>query len=928
MFSNGPLAELALIEANQLTITLEDARSGRLWQVTDGRLKLVQTDKVVDITVSFDVFNQTEELAETVMGFRMAKGSSEASLGATFANARAADIAAQAPALAFLSVLDAPISGALRAVIDADGKTSDLAGTLSLEAGALSPAPGARPISFTSGRVYVDYDPAQQRVNLPELSLVTEWGTLLGEGVSYLQDWVNGWPTAMVGQYRITEADVNPQGWFSEPVHLQGGAADLRLRLDPFTLDIGQAVLGHGGNTYRASGRVSADSSGWSVALDAEVDQISRDQVLALWPPSVSPEPRDWVEKNTDTGMATDARFALRLRPGEEARLSLGTNVSGVTVRPVPRMAAIERLSGYFSIEGKQLSAVAESGHLVAPSGHRIKVAGTSFTMPDLTRKPTPARVELAIAGEVPGMLSVLAAPPYEIFRTAQGLGPDLATGRAVARGGLDLLLKPRMLFSDINFDVSADLFALRSDTLVPGKLLSAPRARVHATQDGVEVSGDGTLGKVSASGTWTMPLRPEGKGQGSRVTGQVELSQTLLDEFDIGLPAGTVRGQGIAQYTVDLPVGAPPKVRLTSDLNRVTLSAPPVSWSKPAGRTGRLLAEGVLGQSARIDRLEFEAPGLSATGRVTTDAAGAFAEAAFDRVQLGGWLDAPVTFSARGPGQPVAIAVNGGTADMRRATFAGGSGGGAGAVGDTPITLRLDALTISEGIVLTGFNGNFNRRGGLNGRFAARVRGGAAIKGTLAPQPDGSAFRITSADAGGVLRGAGVFENGRGGNLELTLAPRPGEGVYEGFLSIDAARVVNAPSMAELLSAISVIGLLEQLGGEGLLFTDIQAHFLLEPDKVTLFRSSGAGPSLGVSLDGFYHLRESRMDMQGVISPFYAVNVIGRIFSRRGEGLVGFTFRLRGSPDDPQVKVNPLSLFTPGMFREIFRRDAPPRPE
>ncbi len=69
-------------------------------------------------------------------------------------------------------------------------------------------------------------------------------------------------------------------------------------------------------------------------------------------------------------------------------------------------------------------------------------------------------------------------------------------------------------------------------------------------------------------------------------------------------------------------------------------------------------------------------------------------------------------------------------------------------------------------------------------------------------------------------------------------------------------------------------------------------------------------------------------MDMQGVISPFYAVNAIGRIFSRKGEGgLVGFTFRLRGGPDDPRVDVNPLSLFTPGMFREIFRRSPPSRP-
>lgn len=926
VFLTGPLSTAELIEADQLTITLEDARSGRLWQVTDGTLKLTQTDKVVDITVSFDVFNQTEELAETVLGFRMDKSSSEASMGASFTNARAADIAAQSPALAFLSVVDAPISGALRAVIDADGNTSDLAGTLSFGAGALSPTPGARPVRFEGGRVYMTYDPAQQSVDLAEISLSTEWGTVRGEGTSYLQDWVSGWPTTLLGQYRITEAALNPQGWFGEPVRITSGAADLRLRLDPFTLEIGQLVLAHAGNTYSAKGRIRADSAGWSVAADARADRIDRDQLLALWPLSVAPKPRDWVRKNIAGGTASETRFALRSVPGEELRLSLGTRVSGATVRVVPKMPPIKNLTGYFSIEGNRMVAVAEGGQIEALSGHRIAVAGTTFTIPDMRLKPTPAEVGLAVAGEVPGILSVLDGEPFRIFKASRNLGPDLARGRAVGRGMLSLELRPKVKFEDVNFDITADLTGLNSDRLVPGKRLAADVAHLHANQDRIEITGDARVGAVPASGTWSMSLRPADKGQGSRVEGQVALSQTFLDEFNIGLPPGTVSGEAVGDYVLDLPVDAPPRIRLTSDLDHLALAAAPVGWRKPAERTGRLLAEGVLGASPRIDRLELEAPGLTATGRVSTDAAGQFRAAIFDRVQLGGWLDAPVTFSARGPGQAVAIAVRGGSADMRRATFAEG-GGGPVETQDTPITLAFDWLTISEGIVLTGFAADLNRRGGLQGTFTAAVQGGGPIRGTVAPQPEGSAFRITSADAGAVLRGAGVFQNGRGGDLVLTLAPGPGEGVYEGFLDIKNTRVRDAPAMAELLSAISVIGLLEQLDGEGLMFNDVEARFRLDPDKVTLFRSSAVGPSLGISLDGFYNLADSRMDMQGVVSPFYAVNMIGRIFSRKGEGLVGFTFRLRGSPDSPKVSVNPLSLFTPGMFREIFRRSPPSRP-
>jgi len=39
---------------------------------------------------------------------------------------------------------------------------------------------------------------------------------------------------------------------------------------------------------------------------------------------------------------------------------------------------------------------------------------------------------------------------------------------------------------------------------------------------------------------------------------------------------------------------------------------------------------------------------------------------------------------------------------------------------------------------------------------------------------------------------------------------------------------------------------------------------------------------------------------------------------------LLGFNYTLAGEPGQPRVQVNPLSIFTPGMFRDIFRRPAP----
>jgi hypothetical protein len=129
---------------------------------------------------------------------------------------------------------------------------------------------------------------------------------------------------------------------------------------------------------------------------------------------------------------------------------------------------------------------------------------------------------------------------------------------------------------------------------------------------------------------------------------------------------------------------------------------------------------------------------------------------------------------------------------------------------------------------------------------------------------------------------------------------------------------------LAELINAISVVGLLEQLQGSGLLFAETEAVFRLTPRAVQINRASAVGASLGVSLSGLYVLNGGRLDMQGVVSPIYLLNGIGAIFTRKGEGLFGFNYRVQGTASAPDVSVNPLSILTPGMFREIFRSPPP----
>jgi hypothetical protein len=244
-------------------------------------------------------------------------------------------------------------------------------------------------------------------------------------------------------------------------------------------------------------------------------------------------------------------------------------------------------------------------------------------------------------------------------------------------------------------------------------------------------------------------------------------------------------------------------------------------------------------------------------------------------------------------------------------------------------VRLSLDRLTLTDGIDLRGLGAQLSTQGGTRGRFAGRLNGVQPVEGTLRPEGGGTAVEVRSQDMGAVLRAAGLFADARGGRGALSLRPTGRPGVYDGRLDAAGLRIANSSNLARLLQAASVGGLVDQLTGAGVVFDTVAADFAFVPGAgVRLDRGAAVGPQLSVTAQGAYDLRSRRIDLEGVLSPLGAVNrFFGALLGPRAdEGLIGFTYRLTGAVANPRVTVNPLSAFTPGVFREIFRRDPPSR--
>ncbi|SIN85479.1 AsmA-like C-terminal region-containing protein [Vannielia litorea] len=954
MLALPSFAPIDEISADNLVLEFFDARTGREWVLYDGTLTIAQAPEQVSVRLALQLAadavtedardaaaegaggagSAAAELASgdtgaafdiapaaVTLSFVSQKGSSAAELSASVEGVAAQDIATLSPATAFLGLIDAPISGSMRAQVDVVGGLEELAGRLEIGAGAIDPGQGQAAIGFDGGRSYFRYQPERARLVFDELRLAAPDGAFTASGQAYLEGMEEtGWPTDLVGQLAFSDVAVNPEGVFADGLAFQSGALDLKLSLDPLRLRIGQMVLSGEEVTLRAKGGARPVPEGWEAAIDLEIDRIDHEQLLTLWPLALAPNTRDWIAERVQAGELFNVAGALRARPGETRPVvSLVYEFRDAKVLPLPTLPPVEGASGYSSISDGAYTLSLDAGHMDAPEGGRVDVAGSVLRVPDVHQEPADMEVHLVSESSATAVLSILDQEPWR-FMSKAGQPVDIAEGRAALDGVIRFPLIKDVPKEVIAFRVGGVLTGVRSERVVPGRTLTAERLEVLAHGEEIVIEGAGRIEGLPITAAWVQPIDKPGP-QPSRVEGTIELSQAFVDRFNIGLPDGMVSGTGTGQFTIDLARGQAPRFSLRSDLNRMGLAIRELAWSMGASAKGSLQVEGQLGEPPVIERLSLTAPGLSAEGRVTLNAGGGLRTAEFSRVQAGRWIDAPVTLTGRGKGATPAVTVQGGWVDIRQTSFAQGSGGGtAGA----PMTLALDRLVISDSISLTGFRADLTTRGGLNGTFRGAVNGAAPVSGSVVPVKGKTAVRIASDDAGRVFRAAGLFKKGQGGAMQLTLVPRPEPGQYNGELRVKNVRVQSAPGLAALLNAISVVGLLEQANGPGLLFSNTEVDFRLTPNAVQISHGSAVGPSVGISMAGVYDMNRDYMAVQGVFSPIYVLNGIGRIISKKGEGFFGFNYKMTGPASGPKVTVNPLSVLTPGIFREIFRQPPP----
>lgn len=917
---DAALAELRSLRLDQISLRYEDRKANAAWTFDGGVLEILNDSGNLNIRADLAVLTGSGDPTTIALSYDRPK-SGQASVSADLDNAGAADLATQSPALAWLGAIDAPISGGLRVQLDGD-QLGPLNATLRMGAGRAKLSPDLPDLPFAGAKTYFTYWRDQNKFDLSLFEVITEWGQVSAQGSAVLRDVSeNGLPGEVLLQLQSERMNANPMGLLDDQAVIDRFDADIRIRTAPFAIDIGQLRLRQGDSTAQATGAMVWDGGQPSGQISGSLRHIEMAQVLALWPESFKPRSRDWFARNLTQGVLRQATGMLRFDENGQMTRVASFAFDSAEIRYLKNFPKMQDARGSGQILDNALDILLDAADIQADQGGIFKASNVHMKFPDVTIKNPPVSFHLAGRGTMTAALSLLNEEPLRILDRANR-PVTIADGLVDLSGDLTLRLKPDLKLDDMTFQFLADLSNLRSDQLIPNREFTARAVKLVATQDELRIFGPGRLAGIDAQVEWRQPLKDIRNNPG-QVFAEFQLTPAALDRFDIPLPAGMLGGEAPAQLAVSLPAGQPPRLTVTSKLQGARLAVPAVGWSKSAGSSADFRLEAQLTQPISVDRFSLSAPGLRAEGRIDLRADGGSLEAIrFSSLQIGDWFRGPATLIGRGRAAP-AVRLNGGWLHLIRAPFSrGGTSGTDQSNAIPPIEGALQEVVLNEKVSIQNTVFSIDGAGGLSGQFEGQVNGGALIRGTIRPRGNSFVADVRGQNAGAILRDAGFLKNAGGGQMALSVWPA--QGGIRADLSVNDMRLRDAPPIAALLSAISVVGILEQMDGQGLLFNDIRAKVLFKDGLLSISESSAAGPSLGLSLDGRIDVSNSAIQLQGVVSPFYLVNAVGSFLTRRGEGLIGISFTINGTNDNPRVLVNPLSILTPGMFREIFRRPPP----
>ncbi len=701
------------------------------------------------------------------------------------------------------------------------------------------------------------------------------------------------------------------------------------VQLDHFAIDYaGLTLRGNAGLDLPGYGRAEEAPL---LDLSARSDgAISPAGILALWPVKLAEGGRVWIANNVLDARLHDFVMEVHLpqriiktRDLENDMLTLSFAYDQGHSHFVHAMTPINDGEGTGILRGNRFDLYMS----------RAKLMDTELTdgfvhIPRLHPKGVTAHFGAHASGPLRDVLLLLDEPPLG-FISHYGLSPAAISGQGSIDFTIDRPMRVQVPARQIGFSANGVYDQIKVTDLVAGKDVADASAKFSAGPDGMIVVGEGKIGPVPAKFTWLEHFFPQNQ---PRTTLDID---TVVDSkvFDgLGIPTRLFldgplslhmhsTGEGLNMASADF----------TADLTKARLMSPGAQWEKPAGQPGsagftlRRRSDG----GYDITGMKASTQGFVLNADFSIAPEGGLQSARIIRASMDGLFDFTADLKRDQSG---AFIVNSEAKALDARGFVRGLARGVNNNVDIGLRTHIDfdralvsdKMTLRNGVL--DFNKSAQQIESMN--FHANTPNGTASI-TIARDELGKHRIMAQTDDAGMVIEA-LFGLGRvhGGHLQID--GELGDGKSQNtkvLLTMTDFKLGNVPVMAQILSLGSLTGIANSMNGEGLGFRKLVAPLEFDHGLLKIGKSRATGPALGITTSGTVDLVGKTMSLSGALAPSYTLNsilgnipVLGNVLvSRKGEGVIGVSYRIKGPFNALEVVVNPLSALTPGVLRRIF---------
>jgi hypothetical protein len=725
--------------------------------------------------------------------------------------------------------------------------------------------------------------------------------------------------------------------YYPVPLAIRSMGLKLHLTETPQTLVVERMTVDLGDAQLAVTGTATFD--GPAVALDARADVtgLPLARFGAVWPHGMAEGGREWVTAHIPEGMIKSANVHVaasgRIDDPDSFRTTTvegGFDYTGMEVHYFPTLPPIRGITGRATFDSSKMDLGMDSGMLgdLAVSKGLAAITG-------LENSEQAIDIGLTLQGEIKSLLTVLDMKPLG-YAHDLGFAPAAVGGRVNARLSFAFPLVNSLLFSQIALGAKGTLEGVSAAGVVGPRDVTEGALTLALDKTGLTMEGTARLSGVPLGFNWRESFLISDKVR-SRIGFHAEPDDKDRVALDLLPPDPIVMTGKIAvkgDVTIDRAHNT--TVDAIADIKAADLSIEKFGLHKRAGEAGTADLSFLFNGDAltRIPRLKIASAGLNLSGSIDFAADGSLQHAVIARL-----TDQRNDFSLTEDTRPAdpktgalrtyGIVVKGAQYDAAP-LLAGKSSGEAPT--HTPrieVTAALDHVLTGPQAKLDQVGGTMTLSGGRLDRADIRAVAGGPLTLSYIPTGDVIALHFAAADAGAALADLGLTRGIRGGTMRMdgtTDTGARGAWLTTGSLDIRDFRLTDAPIAARLVNAVSPTGLVDLLSGQGLGVDRLSADIDYIDGKIT-FRNGRSAGALGISFEGDIDLARDRIAMKGTVVPVdtfnrivAAIPLIGDALSggNRG-GFLGATYSVSGSPNDPQVSVNPLSMFAPGFLRNLF---------